>query len=89
MAGLELRIVTQKSELKFIYSEKATKFCEIFTLILSHAVHCTECSIKSQVKISKIFVAFSEYMNFKKQEKASNKILKSISIYVLFLLQIK
>ena len=26
--------------LKFIYSEKATKFCEIFTLLLSYAVQC-------------------------------------------------
>ena len=46
--------------LKFIYSEKATKFCEIFTLILSYVV-----PVKSKVKISQIFVAFSEYMNFK------------------------
>ena len=45
--------------LKFIYSEKATKFCEIFTLLLSYVV-----SVKSKVKISQNFVAFSEYMNF-------------------------
>ena len=45
--------------LKFIYSEKATKFWEIFTLLLSV---CTVDKIK--VKISQIFVAFSEYMNF-------------------------
>ena len=45
--------------LKFIYSEKATKFCEIFTLLLS------VCTVdKSKVKISQNFVAFSEYMNF-------------------------
>ena len=44
---------------KFIYSEKATKFCEIFTLLLSYVV-----PIKSKVKISQNFVAFSEYMNF-------------------------
>ena len=42
-----------------IYSEKATKFCEIFTLLLS----CLE-PVKSKVKISQNFVAFSEYMNF-------------------------
>ena len=41
---------------KFIYSEKATKFCEIFTLLLT--------VVKSKVKILKKFVAFSEYMNF-------------------------
>ena len=38
--------------LKFIYSEKASKFCEIFTLLLT-TVH----TVKSMV-------AFSEYMNF-------------------------
>ena len=43
--------------LKFIYSEKAAKFCEIFPLIL------TVCTVvKSQVKISQNFVAFSEYI---------------------------
>ena len=45
--------------LKFIYFEKATKFCEIFTLLLSYVV-----PVKSKVEILKIFVAFSEYMNF-------------------------
>ena len=44
---------------KFIYSEKATKFWEIFTLLLSYVV-----LVKSKVKISQNFVAFSEYMNF-------------------------
>ena len=44
---------------KFIYSEKATKVCEIFTLLLSYVV-----PVKSNVKISQNFVAFSEYMNF-------------------------
>ena len=46
--------------LKFIYSEKATKFCEIITLLLSYVV-----PVKSKVKILQNFVAFSEYMNFK------------------------
>ena len=46
--------------LKFIYSEKATKFCNFFPLLL------TECTVvKSKVKISQNFVAFSEYMKFK------------------------
>ena len=53
---------------KFIYSEKATKFCEIFTLLLSDVV-----PFKSKVKISQNFVAFSEYMNF-------NNFRKDISI---------
>ena len=46
--------------LKFIYSEKAAKFCEIFPLILTA---CTVVKIKG--KILQNFVAFSEYMNFK------------------------
>ena len=46
--------------LKFIYSEKPTKFCEISTLNLT-TVH----TVKSKVEISQIFVAFSKYMNFK------------------------
>ena len=46
--------------LEFIYSEKATKFCEIFPLLLSYGV-----PVKSKGKISQNFVAFSEYMNFK------------------------
>ena len=44
---------------KFIYSEKAAKFCEIFTLPLGGTTQD-----KSKVKISQNFVAFSEYMNF-------------------------
>ena len=44
---------------KFIYSEKATKFCEIIPLLL------TVCTVvKSKGKISQNFVAFSDYMNF-------------------------
>ena len=46
------------SSLKFIYSEKATKFCEIFTLLLT-TVH----KVKRKVKILQNFVTFSEYMN--------------------------
>ena len=44
---------------KFIYSEKATQFCEIFPSLLT-TVH----TVKSKGKISENFVAFSEYMNF-------------------------
>ena len=44
--------------LKFIYSEKATKFCEISTLDL------TVCTVvKFKVEISQNYVAFSEYMD--------------------------
>ena len=45
---------------KFTYSEKATKFCEIVALLLSFVV-----PVKSKVKVLQNFVAFSEYMNFK------------------------
>ena len=46
-------------KVKFIYPEIATKFCEIFTLLL------TVCTVvKSKVKIPQNFVAFLEYMNF-------------------------
>ena len=48
--------------LKFIYSEKATKNCEISTLLLSYVV-----LVKSKVEISQKFLAFSEYMNFKQK----------------------
>ena len=42
-----------------IEQEKATKFCKIFTLLLSYLV-----PVKSEVEISQNFVAISEYMNF-------------------------
>ena len=45
--------------MQFIYSEKATKFCEISTLLLPYVV-----PVKSKVAISQNFVAFSDYMNF-------------------------
>ena len=48
--------------LKFKYSEKATKFCKIFSLLLSYVV-----PVKSKVKISQNFEAFSEYMNFENE----------------------
>ena len=46
--------------LTFIYSEKATNFYEISTLLLSYQ----NLPIKSKVKISQSSEAFSEYMNF-------------------------
>ena len=46
--------------LKFIYSKKATKFCEIFNLRMSYVLQ-----VKSKVNILQNFVAFSEYTNFK------------------------
>ena len=56
--------------IKFIYSEKATKFCEIFTFLLSYVV-----PVKSKVKISQNCGAFSEYMNFKSCVKNKSSIL--------------
>ena len=58
-AVLRLHIVFQSIYIKLIYSEKATKFCEISTLVLSYVV-----PIKSKVEISQNFVTFSEYINF-------------------------
>ena len=52
-------MILSRLQLKFIYSKKAAKFCEIFTLPLT-TVH----TVKSKVKISQNFVTFSEYMNF-------------------------
>ena len=50
-------------QVKFIYSEKATKFSKIFTLLFS------VCTVdKSKVKISQNFVALSECTNFKHYE---------------------
>ena len=43
---------------KFIYSEKAKKVCEIFTLLLT-TVH----TVKIKVKNSQNVVAFSEYLS--------------------------
>ena len=50
----------QGAVLKFIYSEKAIKFCKIFPLLLTALT-----VVKSEGKISQNFVAFSEYMNFR------------------------
>ena len=47
--------------IKFIYSEKVTKFWEIPTVDLTGTT-----KDKFLVEISQIFVAFSEYMNFMK-----------------------
>ena len=43
--------------IKFIHSEKATKFSEISTLLLSYVL-----TVKSEVEILENFVAFSEYL---------------------------
>ena len=52
-------------QLKFICYKKATKFCEIFTLLLSYVE-----PVKSKMNILQNFVAFSKYMNFNNLDKA-------------------
>ena len=42
--------------IKFIYSEKATTFCKMFTLLLSYVL-----PVKNKGKIPQNLVAFSEY----------------------------
>ena len=42
-----------------MYSERATKFCEISTVDLSYIL-----PVKSTAEILQTFVAFSEYKNF-------------------------
>ena len=44
----------------FIYSDKATKFCEISTVDLSFVV-----PVRPTIEISQNFAAFSDYINFK------------------------
>ena len=56
----EVALTAPSHCVKFIQSEKATKFCKISTLLLSYVV-----PVKSKVEISQNFVAFSKYMNFK------------------------
>ena len=57
---ISISIALRQTVVKFVYSEKATKFCEIFPLLLTV---CT--AVKSKGKILQIFVAFLKYMNFK------------------------
>ena len=72
---------------KFISSEKATKVFEIFTLLLSYVV-----PVKSKVKISQNFKAFSEYTNFTRMGFGSKLYLTFSVIHLkkidLFLLKV-
>ena len=58
-SNLPHSLKTAFEELKFIYFEKATNFCEMSSADLSYVV-----TVKSMVEISQNFVYFSEYMNF-------------------------
>ena len=71
--------------LKFIYSEKATKFWEIFLLLLTVCI-----AVKSKGKVLQNFVAFSEYMNCKENDSVFLRFNKNLDlaykwIYVRFL----
>ena len=55
------KIRSSYRQLKFIYSEKAAKFCEISTLLFTGTT-----KDKSKLEILQNFVAFLEYMNFTK-----------------------
>ena len=57
--------------IKFIYFEKATKFCEISTVDLTITTQD-----KSKLEISQNFVAFSKYMNFNTTAEISKSFLK-------------
>ena len=73
---LTILLPSKSTLIKFIYSEKATKFCEVSTLLLSLFTED-----KSKVDISQNFVAFSEYTNF--------TLTFSFYIYFAFIKQIK
>ena len=62
------KIHEAQNSLKFIYSGKATTFCEISIVDLSYVV-----PVKSTVEISQNFVAFSEYMNFNRKISLQNE----------------
>ena len=51
-----------------MFSKKATQIDEIFTVDLTF----TTCSVKSTMKISSIFVAFLENMNFTNKQSSKN-----------------
>ena len=60
--------------IKFIYSEKATKFCEISAVNLSYVV-----MVKSTMEISQYFVAFSVHCKYLNARSECNDIV--ISVY--------
>ena len=65
--------------IKFIYSEKTTKFCKISTLLLS------VCTVdKNKEEISQNILAFSEYTNFNVEYRVNAKVWGSPSLLSLF-----
>ena len=77
MAIEKIKLLGAILELKFIYSEKATKYCEISTIDLTVTT-----LNKSTVEISQNFVAFSEYMNFNNMYENRNLQQKSSILLV-------
>ena len=61
-------VASSSSASKFIYSDMATKLCEIFTSLLTGTTY-----EKSKIKISQNFVVFSEYTNFKYDHSTTRK----------------
>ena len=55
------------ARVRYLYSEKATNFCEISTVDLSYVRYVggnyLPYTVKSTMEILQNFVAFSEYMN--------------------------
>ena len=68
--------------IKFMFSRKATKIDEIFTIVW-HLLH----TVKLTVKILPIFVAFLENMNFMRNLVESHRNLSSIRIQCWYFFQ--
>ena len=73
----------KKRPLKFLYSEKATRFGKISTVDLTGTTQD-----KSTVKISQNFVAFSEYMNFNPDLHSTEFHIRTIWIAVCIIVAI-
>ena len=63
VSGLGFPQFLKKAYVKFIYSDNHTKFCKISTLLLTGTTQD-----KGKLEISQNFVAFSEYMNFRRSK---------------------
>ena len=59
--------------LKFSFSEKATKICRIFLMVLTFTKYVYKVNVKTMRKIAQIFVAFSEKQNFNREMNARSK----------------
>ena len=57
-------MITCLACIKFSFSEKATKICTIFLMVLTFTKYVYKVNVKTIRKIAQIFVAFSEKLNF-------------------------